>query len=222
MGTFLPSPPVWLEQVHGRDVVVIDERTLDASRATPPVADAAVTRLPGVPLSIRVADCLPVLFADEKGSVVGAAHAGWRGLAAGVLEATVVAMDVPADAIVAWIGPGIGPRAFEVSDDVRDAFVVHDRGTAAHFVPRSPGNGWPTCRRSPDGGWRPSASHGSAAAASARSPMPRASTRSVAIAPRPASGRSCGGRLRSGRTAQAIMQLGFMLRPTPAARRRPR
>jgi YfiH family protein len=139
VGAFLPSPPVWLEQVHGRDVAVIDERSLDASRATPPVADAAVTRLPWVPLSIRVADCLPVLFADAKGSVIGAAHAGWRGLAAGVLEATVVAMDVPADAIVAWIGPGIGPRAFEVRDDVRDAFVVHDRGTAAHFVPRSPG-----------------------------------------------------------------------------------
>jgi len=139
VAAFLPSPPVWLEQVHGRDVAVIDERTLDASRAAPRVADAVVTRLPGVPLSIRVADCLPVLFADAKGSVVGAAHAGWRGLAAGVLEATVVAMDVPADAIAAWIGPGIVPLAFEVRDDVRDAFVVHDRGTAAHFVPRSTG-----------------------------------------------------------------------------------
>jgi YfiH family protein len=139
VAAFLPSPPVWLEQVHGTAVAVIDERTLDASRAAPPAADAVVTRLSGVPLSIRVADCLPVLFADATGSVVGAAHAGWRGLAAGVLEATVVAMDVPADAIVAWIGPGIGPRAFEVRDDVRDAFVVHDRGTAAHFVPRAPG-----------------------------------------------------------------------------------
>jgi YfiH family protein len=139
VAAFLPSPPVWLEQVHGRDVAVIDERTLDASRATPPVADAVVTRMPGVPLSIRVADCLPVLFADATGSVVGAAHAGWRGLAAGVLEATVVAMDVPAEAIAAWIGPGIGPRAFEVRDDVRDAFVVHDRGSAAHFVPHSEG-----------------------------------------------------------------------------------
>ncbi len=139
VAAFLPSPPVWLEQVHGRDVAVIDERTLDASRATPPVADAMVTRMPGVPLSIRVADCLPVLFADATGSVVGAAHAGWRGLAAGVLEATVAAMDAPADAIVAWIGPGIGPRAFEVRDDVRDAFVVHDRGSAAHFVPHSEG-----------------------------------------------------------------------------------
>ena len=139
VAAFLPGPPVWLEQVHGAAVAVIDERTLDASRAAPPVADAVVTRLHGVPLSIRVADCLPVLFADATGAVVGAAHAGWRGLAAGVLEATVVAMDVPADAIVAWIGPGIGPRAFEVRDDVRDAFVVHDRGAAAHFVPRTPG-----------------------------------------------------------------------------------
>ena len=139
VAAFLPSPPVWLEQVHGRDVAVIDERTLDASRAAPPVADAVVTRLPGVPLAVRVADCLPVLFADGRGSVVAAAHAGWRGLAAGVLEATVAAMDVRADAIVAWIGPGIGPRAFEVSDDVRDTFVVRDRNAAAHFVPRSPG-----------------------------------------------------------------------------------
>lgn len=139
VAAFLPSPPVWLEQVHGRDVAVIDERTLDASRAAPPVADAVVTRLPGVPLAVRVADCLPVLFADGRGSVVAAAHAGWRGLAAGVLEATVAAMAVRADAIVAWIGPGIGPRAFEVSDDVRDTFVVRDRNAAAHFVPRSPG-----------------------------------------------------------------------------------
>ena len=223
VAAFLPSPPVWLEQVHGRDVAVIDERTLDASRATPPVADAVVTRLPGVPLSIRVADCLPVLFADATGSVVGAAHAGWRGLAAGVLEATVVAMDVPADAIVAWIGPGIGPRAFEVRDDVRDAFVVHDRGTrGALRAAHARGRGWPTCRRSRDDDWRPSASRGSAAAVSARTPMPRASTRFVATAPRAASGRSCGGRLRSGRAAQVIMQLGFMSRPTPAAHCRPR
>jgi hypothetical protein len=105
----------------------------------PPVADAVVPRLPGVPLCIRVADCLPVLFADDEGAVVAAAHAGWRGLAAGVLEATVAAMDVPADAIVAWLGPGIGPRAFEVSDDVRDVFVARDRDAAAHFVPRSQG-----------------------------------------------------------------------------------
>ena len=139
VGRFLPSSPVWLEQVHGRDVVVIEQRTLDAARATPPVADAVVTRLPGVPLCIRVADCLPVLFADDDGAVVGAAHAGWRGLAAGVLEATVAAMDVPADAIVAWLGPGIGPRAFEVGDDVRDAFVARAQGAAAHFVPRGEG-----------------------------------------------------------------------------------
>jgi len=138
-GSFLPSLPVWLEQVHGTNVAVIDEHTLDAARATPPVADAAVTRLPGVPLCIRVADCLPVLFADDGGTVVGAAHAGWRGLAAGVLEATIAAMDVPAHGIVAWLGPGIGPRAFEVGDDVRDAFVACDPEAAVHFVVRGPG-----------------------------------------------------------------------------------
>ena len=139
VAAFLPSAPVWLEQVHGRDVASIDARTLDASRATPPVADAAVTRVPGVPLAVRVADCLPVLFADREGAVVGAAHAGWRGLAAGVLEATVTAMDVPPEAIVAWIGPGIGPRAFEVGDEVREAFVARDGDAAAHFAPHGPG-----------------------------------------------------------------------------------
>jgi hypothetical protein len=139
VAAFLPSPPVWLEQVHGRGVALIDERTLEAARAAPPVADAAVTRLSHVPLGVRVADCLPVLFAERRGAVVAAAHAGWRGLAAGVLEAIVAAMDVPPQTIAAWIGPGIGPGAFEVGDDVREAFVVGDPGAAAHFAPRSAG-----------------------------------------------------------------------------------
>jgi hypothetical protein len=132
---FLPAAPVWLEQVHGCDVAVVDPHVLDVARAAPPVADAAVTRLPGVPLAIRVADCLPVFFADRRGTVVGAAHAGWRGLAAGVLEATIAAMDVPPSMLVAWLGPGIGARAFEVGDDVRDRFVAHEGATAAHFAP---------------------------------------------------------------------------------------
>ncbi len=139
VAAFLPSAPVWLEQVHGRDVAVIEAHALAAARAVPPVADAAVTRLAGVPLAVRVADCLPVLFADRHGSVVGAAHAGWRGLAAGVLEATVAALRVPPATLVAWLGPGIGPRAFEVGDDVRDGFVAHDRAAASHFVPHGAG-----------------------------------------------------------------------------------
>jgi len=135
----LPAEPVWLEQVHGRDVAVIDPRSADASRAVPPVADAAVTRLADLPIAVRVADCLPVLCADRRGTVVGAAHAGWRGLAAGVLEATIAAMDVAPQEVVAWIGPGIGARAFEVGEDVRDAFVTRDANAAAHFAPRGAG-----------------------------------------------------------------------------------
>lgn len=131
---FLPSPPIWLEQVHGNAVASIDAHTVDAAQTDPPVADAAVTRLADVPLAVRVADCLPVLLADDAGTVVAIAHAGWRGLAAGVLEATVAAMPAKPASLVAWLGPAIGPRAFEVGDDVRDAFGSHDTGALVHFV----------------------------------------------------------------------------------------
>ena len=135
----LPSEPVFLEQVHATTVATIDAATLDGARARPPIADAAVTRLIDVPLAVRVADCLPVLFADDAGDGVAVAHAGWRGLAAGVLEATVDAMQVPPKTLHAWLGPAIGPLAFEVGDDVRDAFTANDRGAAQHFVARTPG-----------------------------------------------------------------------------------
>ena len=131
---FLPSAPIWMSQVHGADVVVIDDANVPALSELPPTADAAVTRLPGVVLGVRTADCLPVVFADRAGSVVGVAHAGWRGLAAGVLEATVLAMRVPPAAIVAWMGPAIGPQKFEVGRDVFDAFCVPDSGAAQHFA----------------------------------------------------------------------------------------
>lgn len=130
----LPSDPVWLAQVHGRDVVVVDGANADALRASPPRADAAVTRTAGIALTVRTADCLPVLLADRAGAVVGVAHAGWRGLVAGVLEATIAAMAVPAAEIVAWIGPAIGPRAFEVGADVRDAFRADDAESVRHFA----------------------------------------------------------------------------------------
>lgn len=132
---FLPSDPVWLSQVHGCRVVAVDDANADALRASPPDADAAVTRIPGIALTVRTADCLPVLLADRAGSVVAVAHAGWRGLAAGVLEATLDAMHVPPQAIVAWIGPGIGKRMFEVGPDVVDAFAGREGATAAHFAP---------------------------------------------------------------------------------------
>lgn len=130
---FLPSPPVWLDQVHGADVVDVDANATGA-RALPR-ADAAVTRARGVVLAVRVADCLPVLLCDRAGTTIGAAHAGWRGVAAGVIESAVAAMACePAD-IAAWLGPAIGPSAFEVGPEVRDAFVATDAAATRAFVP---------------------------------------------------------------------------------------
>ncbi|HVF62747.1 MAG TPA: peptidoglycan editing factor PgeF [Casimicrobiaceae bacterium] len=130
----LPSAPIYLEQTHGTNVARIDRATLAAARESPPRADAAVTSLADVPIAIRVADCLPVLLCDAQGGTVGAAHAGWRGLAAGVLEATIDTMNVEASSLCAWLGPSIGPQAFEVGDDVRDAFCTTDARSADHFV----------------------------------------------------------------------------------------
>jgi YfiH family protein len=136
---FLPGAPVWLEQVHGCGVAVVDAVNVGAFRAVPPRADAAVTRLPGVPLAVRVADCLPIVIGDAAGSVVGVAHAGWRGLAAGVVEATVAAAAVAPASLSAWLGPSIGRGAFEVGDDVRDAFAGVHAADAVHFRAHLPG-----------------------------------------------------------------------------------
>ena len=136
--------PLWLSQTHGIDVVVADDSAQWAN------ADAAIATRPGRAASVRVADCMPVLLARRDGAVVGAAHAGWRGLCSGVLEATVHAMRRvgrpdsagaagPAsdthDDVVAWMGPAIGPEWFEVGDDVRDAFIARDTAASAAFVP---------------------------------------------------------------------------------------
>ncbi len=130
----LPAPPAWLKQVHGTRVV-------DAAAACDrPQADAAVARAPGVVCAVQAADCMPVLFADDAGSVVGAAHAGWRGLAAGVIEATVAAMRVPPERLLAWLGPAIGPAHYEVDAMVRDAFLARDAGAAAAFAAHRPGH----------------------------------------------------------------------------------
>ena len=129
----LPSPPRWLRQVHGVGVV----RTPGFDE---PDADAAVTSTPGTVLAILTADCLPVVFAARDGSEVAAAHAGWRGLADGMLEATVAAMSTPADGIVAWLGPAAGPDAYEIGIDVFEAFVSRDAGAAAAFAPTRPGH----------------------------------------------------------------------------------
>ena len=125
----VPNEPRWMHQVHGADVI-------DADRTTDYVkADASVAREPGTVCVVKIADCMPVLFADEKGTVVGAAHAGWRGLAAGVLEGTIDAMRAPS-ALHAWMGPAIGPRVYEVGDEVRAAFAGHE----AAFKPNRPGH----------------------------------------------------------------------------------
>ncbi len=139
LSMFLPAAPVWLSQVHGTDVASIDAANVAALTAVPSVADAAVTRTPGVVLGVRTADCLPLLFADRGGSVIGVAHAGWRGLAAGVLEATLLAMRVPARDVVAWLGPAIGPHEFEVGGEVFDAFCATDPASAHWFVPHRGG-----------------------------------------------------------------------------------
>ncbi|HQU50757.1 MAG TPA: laccase domain-containing protein [Casimicrobiaceae bacterium] len=117
-------------------VVEIDGRNRATALDEPPDADAAVVRGTGAALAVRAADCLPVLFADRGGTVAAAAHAGWRGLAEGVLDATVAAMGAAPGELVAWIGPAIGPRAFEVGRDVFDAFVGQERSDAACFVPQ--------------------------------------------------------------------------------------
>jgi YfiH family protein len=133
----LPSEPYWLRQVHGTGVVRFDGDVF----SNEPEADAAVTSTPGVVLAILTADCLPVLFAAKAGGEVGAAHAGWRGLATGVLEATVAQMRTPADQLVAWLGPAAGPQKYEIGVEVYDAFVAQDWSAARAFTSTRP-NHW--------------------------------------------------------------------------------
>ncbi|MCU0841883.1 MAG: peptidoglycan editing factor PgeF [Thiobacillaceae bacterium] len=129
----LPAEPLWLTQVHGVAVA-------DADHDAPGVeADAALARSPGRVCAVLTADCLPVLFCDQSGTVVAAAHAGWRGLAAGVLEATVRAMAVTPSHVLVWLGPAIGPEAFEVGEEVRQAFIEQNPLAAVAFRPALPG-----------------------------------------------------------------------------------
>lgn len=131
----LPAEPSWLQQIHAAGVADLD---LDRD-AAPRVADAAFTRREDRVCVIQVADCIPVLLAARDGSAVAAAHAGWRGLAAGVLEATIRSLGVKAEELCAWLGPGIGRRHFEVGDEVRAAFVGSDAAAAADFEPNPRG-----------------------------------------------------------------------------------
>lgn len=123
------AQPVWLTQVHGTEVVAAEKSSSGV------VADACVSRTPGHACAVMTADCLPVLLCSKDGSVVGAAHAGWRGLRDGVIEATIDAMGVPGIHLHAWLGAAIGPDAFEVGDDVRQAFLAHDPHLGGAFSP---------------------------------------------------------------------------------------
>lgn len=123
----LPTEPRWLEQVHGTQALRLPATGCNT-------ADAAWTAKAGEVCVVMTADCLPVLFCDEAGSCVAAAHAGWRGLVDGVLESTIAAMPVPASRLMAWLGPAIGPQAFEVGIEVRERFVAIDSIAAQHFV----------------------------------------------------------------------------------------
>jgi YfiH family protein len=129
----LPAEPLWLRQVHGAEVVVHDGSRVE------PEADAAVTFEPGRVLAVLTADCLPVVFASRDGARLGLAHAGWRGLAAGVLDRTIAALGLPGAELLAWLGPAIGAAAFEVGAEVREAFVSGHATDAAAFTPNERG-----------------------------------------------------------------------------------
>jgi hypothetical protein len=131
--TYVPAEPAWLTQVHGTRCVAAEAAEAGTE------ADASVTRSRGVVCAVLTADCLPVLLCDDAGTVVAAAHAGWRGLLAGVIESAVAEMSVPGERLLAWLGPAIGPSAFEVGDEVRAAFVSLDAGAADAFVARPHG-----------------------------------------------------------------------------------
>jgi len=133
LGACLPADPAWMKQVHGTAVI-------DPELATPETeADAAVTRRPGRVCAVTTADCLPVFLSERAGRVAGIAHAGWRGLAGGVLENAVRTMGAPPEDLIAYIGPGIGARRYEVGEDVRKAFADGDPGAAASFTPARDG-----------------------------------------------------------------------------------
>ena len=123
----LPAEPCWLEQVHGSHVVEV------ATYVTPPAADACIARAANQVCAVMTADCLPVLFCSLDGDRVAAAHAGWRGLAAGILESTVSSLGLPGSQLLAWFGPAIGPQAFAVGDEVRIAFTARDAATVTAF-----------------------------------------------------------------------------------------
>lgn len=128
---YLPSEPKWLKQVHGTSPVSVDHVT-----AAIPEGDAAFSREQGTVCIVMVADCLPVFLCDATGTTVGIVHAGWRGLAGGIIERSIAAMQMDCGKLMAWLGPAIGPDRFEVGADVYETFVQHDERAAQAFVSR--------------------------------------------------------------------------------------
>jgi polyphenol oxidase len=126
------TKPLWLQQVHGIDVVHWEETAVQTLEA-----DAIFTHQKYHPCAVLTADCLPILLCDCAGSVVAAVHAGWKGLLKGVIEATVDAMQVPSESLLAWMGPAIGPEAFIVGDEVRNAFMAHNKNAEKAFTPQN-------------------------------------------------------------------------------------
>lgn len=128
LNSILPTEPIWLKQVHG--ISVIDASTSRCIEA----ADASFSRQSNVVCTVMTADCLPVLLCDKQGSVVAAVHAGWRGLCDGVIEETVRTMQIPTNNLMAWLGPAIGPQAFEVGGEVRERFTAKDPQAKQAFI----------------------------------------------------------------------------------------
>ena len=137
----LPSEPLWLNQVHGQTVVAAGP-LLEQGSGQVSEADAAYTDRVGVICAVLTADCLPVLLCDRQGTRVAAVHAGWRGLAAGIIECTVDALNLPGDKLLAWLGPAIGPNAYEVGEEVRHAFVRENPDAGTAFRPSRAGHWW--------------------------------------------------------------------------------
>ena len=131
----LPTEPAWLHQVHACNVVAAEQVT------SPPEADAAYSRTPGTVCVVMTADCLPVLLCDRDGTCVAAAHAGWRGLAAGIIPSTLATMDCDPARVLAWLGPAIGPDTFEVGAEVRELFIDLNAAGKTCFRP-SPAGRW--------------------------------------------------------------------------------
>jgi hypothetical protein len=130
----VPAEPVWMQQVHGVAVINAQE-TGKMLRA-----DASIARRANTVCAVLIADCMPVFLSDESGGAVAVAHAGWRGLCGGVLEASVTALGVPPGKLLAWLGPAIGPRVYEVGDEVREMFVAHDPRATSAFAASRPGH----------------------------------------------------------------------------------